>query len=56
MKVSKFAHNYRSELMMEHWATSYEHIKDPFSQIDILDKIAKVNANTYYAIFKCEPD
>ena len=54
--VSKLAHTFRTELMMEAWGLTYEEIKNPFANIEELDKIAEMNAEIYFKIFKCEPD
>ena len=56
IEVTKVAHKFRTDLMMEHWDVPYEDIIDPFSCIDKLDGIAEHNSNMYYEIFKEEPD
>lgn len=54
--MSKLAHTFRTELMMEAWGMTYEEVKNPFANIDELDMIAKRNAEIYFKIFLCEPD
>ena len=56
MTVSKLAHAFRTELMMEHWSMSYEEVKDPFTNLEMLNNIAINNSRLFFEIFMCEPD
>lgn len=47
MKVSKLAHTFRTELMMEHWSLDYEMIKDPLINFNFLTDIARTNSEIY---------
>lgn len=40
---------------MEHFATSYDQIKDPIAMKDLIVDIATNNELVYYDIFRCEP-
>lgn len=40
MYVSRIAHKYRTELMMEHFDLKYEDVKDPISGDNYYRKIA----------------
>jgi hypothetical protein len=54
--VSKLAHAFRTQLMMEHFGLPYYAIVDPLACREEICKIAENNSKLYFDIFKCEPD
>ena len=55
-KVSKLAHQFRTELMMEHFGMKYDEVKDPIASRELTSEVIKRNSQTYFQIFRCEPD
>ena len=56
-KVSKLAHKFRTELLMEHFGLSKkDEIIDPLAAREKMVEIAHENGKLFFDIFKCEPD
>ena len=56
MRVSKAVHQFRTQLMMEHFGLPYEGVKDPIKNRELLTHTADSNSKLYFDIFQCEPD
>jgi len=50
------AHQFRTELMMEHFGFTYDIISDPIANKQRLFDVACNNSKVFFEIFRCEPD
>eukprot|EP00347_Sterkiella_histriomuscorum_P022020 403331965 len=56
VQVGKMAHQFRTELMMEHFGFDYKVVQDPLLNRQRLFDQAQTNSKAFFDIFRCEPD